>query len=342
MQSLQGNEMSFRSGFISKLARGAMALALGLAAFGANAAGYPERPVKIVLAYEAGGSIDFLARKVGEVLSTRIGQPVIIEPKPGAFERVASQYLLSQPADGYTALLVAVPHATNPSLFPNMPYDTKKDFAPLILLADVSQLVVVRADSEYKTFADLVKAAKAKPGQITFGTPGIATGTHLMMEMLTQQAGIEMLHVPYKGLAPLKGSVPAVTDLVADRVQAMMDFGPSVLPFVRAGKLKALAVSTKERSRATPDVPTMEESGLPGFDNSTWFAIHGPAGIPAPILNKLSTEIRAAMKDPALRARFDTNGIVAVGTTPEELLTRQKADSAKYAEVIKRANIKVD
>ncbi len=298
---------------------------------------FPNRPIKIIAPYPPGGTTDLFARSIGDYLQKSLGQPVIIENRPGNSGMIGAGLVARAPGDGYTLLIGSQAlYSVNPFLFEKVPYDPLKDFTPVSLVGFLPSFFVVPATLPVNTLREFIKYTKDNPGKVSYGSAGSGTAQQVFFELFKIQAGVDVLHVPYKG------SVPAVTDLVAGRVQAMMDFGPSVLPFVRAGKLKALAVSTRERSRATPDVPTMEESGLAGFDNSTWFAIHGPAGIPAPILNKLSTEIRAAMKDPALRARFDTNGIVAVGTAPEELLARQKADAAKYSDVIKRASIKVD
>lgn len=298
---------------------------------------FPARPIKIIAPYPPGGTTDLFARSIGDYLQKSLGQPVIVENRPGNSGMIGAGMVARSPGDGYTLLIGSQAlYSVNPWLYEKVPYDPVKDFTPVSLVGFLPSFFVVPAALPVNTLREFIKYVKERPGKVSYGSAGSGTAQQVFFELFKMQAGVDILHVPYKG------SVPAVTDLVADRVQAMMDFGPSVLPFVRAGKLKALAVSTKERSRALPDVPTMEESGLAGFDNSTWFAIHGPAGIPAPILNKLSTEIRNAMKDPALRARFDTNGIVAVGTTPEELAARQKSDSVKYADVIKRANIKVD
>lgn len=328
--------MSLRRKFIGTLIHAAMAFALGVCATSATAAGYPDRPIKIVLAYEAGGSIDFLARKVGEVLSNRVGQPVIVEPKPGANERIASQYLLSQPADGYTALLVAVPHATNPSLF-NLPYDTKKDFAPLVLLADVSQLVVVRSDSELKTFADLVKEAKAKPGQVTYGTPGIATGTHLMMEMLTQQAGIEMLHVPYKGLAPLTTAI-----LGGHTTVGVFSVSPQLIGMVESGRLRALGIPRKDRWAALPNVPTFAEQGYPEAISGTWFGLLMKSGTPPDVIAKLNREINAILAMPDVKASLAKAGMTAVGGTPEQFGAHISSEIDRWGKVIKSRNIRIE
>lgn len=318
----------------------ALLLAAGLvlaAPAAAQAQAFPARPMKIVLAYAAGGSIDFLARRIGDTLSARLGQPVIVEPRPGANERVASQYLLSQPADGYTMLLVAVPHATNPSLFPDLPYDTRRDFAPLVLLADVSQLVVVPANSEIKSFADLVTRAKARPGQLSFGTPGIATGTHLMMELLNQIAGIEMLHAPFKGLAPLTTAVVGGhTDV------GVFSVSPQLLSMVESGRLRALGIPSRQRWSALPNVPTFVEQGYPGAIGGTWFGLLMKAGTPPEIVDKLNREINAIMALPEVRDSMLKVGMTPVGGTAEQFKAHVSQEIDRWGKVIKSRGIKIE
>lgn len=317
-------------------------LAAGLAAVtaapaSAQATAFPNKPMKIVLAYAAGGSIDFLARRIGDSLSARMGQPVIIDPRPGANERVASQYLLGQPADGYTMLLVAVPHATNPSLFADIPYDTRRDFAPLVLLADVSQLVVVPANSEIKTFADLVKRAKARPGQLSFGTPGIATGTHLMMELLNQLAGIEMLHAPFKGLAPLTTAVVGGhTDV------GVFSVSPQLLAMVESGRLRALGIPSRQRWSALPNVPTFAEQGYAGAIGGTWFGLLMKAGTPPEIVDKLNKEINAVMAMPEVRDSMLKVGMTPVGGTSEQFKAHISQEIDRWGKVIKSRGIKIE
>jgi tripartite-type tricarboxylate transporter receptor subunit TctC len=303
----------------------------------ADTPAYPNRLIKIVLAYEAGGSVDFLARKLSEALSIRLGQPVIVEPRPGANERIASQYLLSQPADGYNLLLVAVPHATNATLFPNLPYDTRKSFAPVILLADVSQLVVVRADSEYKTFADVVKAAKAKPGQVSYGSPGIATGTHLMMEMLNQLAGIEMLHVPYKGLAPLTAAIlGGHTDV------GVYSVSPQLMGLIESGRVRALGIPRRDRWSALPNVPTFGEQGYPEAIGGTWFGLLAKAGTPPEIVQRLNREINAILATPDVKSSMVSIGMNPVGGTPEQFGTHIGQEIDRWGKVIRSRNIRIE
>lgn len=321
-----------------RTAAGAALLAMGmLITAHASAQSFPNKPLKIVLAYDAGGSVDFLARRIGEALAPRIGQPVIVEPRPGANERVASQYLLSQPADGYTMLLVAVPHATNPSIFPDMPYDTRRDFAPLALLADVSQLVVVRSDSPIKSFAELVKMAKAKPGEISFGTPGMATGTHLMMELLNQLAGIEMLHVPYKGLAPLTTAI-----LGGHTSVGVFSVSPQLMAMVEGDRLRALGIPRRDRWSALPNVPTFAEQGYPDAIGGTWFGLLMKSGTPPDVVNRLNKEINSILAIPEVRASMLKIGMTPVGGTPEQFGTHIAQEIDRWGKVIKSRGIKVE
>lgn len=303
----------------------------------ASAQSYPSRTVKIVLSYPTGGSVDFLARKISEQLEPRLGQPVIVEGRPGANERIASNYLLNQPADGHTILLVAVPHATNPSLFAKMSYDTRKDFAPLILAADVSQLVVVRAESELKTFADVVRLAKAKPRQITYGTPGLATGNHLMMELLTQAAGIELLHVPYKGLAPL---TPAI--LGGHTEIGVFSVSPPLLSLVENGRMRALGIPTEKRSAISPDTPTFAEQGYPGVIGGTWFGLVMRAGTPPDIVDRLNKEINSILAMPDVRESLEKAGMTPRGGTPEQFRQHIGDEIEKWRKVIKASNIVIE
>jgi tripartite-type tricarboxylate transporter receptor subunit TctC len=328
------NDMKRRSVLIA--IGGGMAAALGLPVARAQQ-DFPNKPLHIIAPYPPGGTTDLFARIIGESLQRAWGQPVVVENRPGSSGMIGASMVARARGDGYTLLIGSQAlYSVNPFLYEKVPYDPVKDFTPVSLVARLPSFFVVPAALPVNNLREFIQYVKDRPGQVAYGSAGSGTAQHIYFELFKLQTGLDLLHVPYKG------SVPAVTDLIGGRVQAMMDFGPSVLTFVRAGKLKALAVSTKERSRALPDVPSMDEAGVPGFDNATWFAIHGPAGIPAPILNKLSTEIRNAVRSQEVRVRFEAQGIDAVGTAPEELAARQRADAVKYADVIKRANIRVD
>lgn len=316
----------------------ALVLAGGLdaASSRAGAQGYPTGTVRIVPAYPAGGSIDFLARTVAENLGSRLQQTVIVESKPGANERVASSYLLTQPADGYTIMLVAVPHSTNQILFPDLPYDTRRDFEALILAADVTQVVTVRPESEIKNFAQLVAMAKAKPKEITFGTPGVATGNHLMMELLMQVAGIELQHVPFKGIDQIASSV-----LGGHIDVGVFSVSPTVLGLVQSGAMRALGTPTKERSPIFPDTPTFAEQGYPGVIGQTWFGFVMRAGTPREIVERLNQEINAILQMPNVRERLLKAGMTPRGGSPEDFRRHIDDETEKWSRVIKAAQIKV-
>ena len=304
---------------------------------GVASQGYPSATVRIVPAYPAGGSVDFLARTIAENLATRLKKPVIVESKPGANERVASLYLLTQPADGYSVMLIAVPHSTNPLLFPDLPYDTRKDFFPLILAADVTEIVAVRAQSEIKSFAQLVAMAKAKPKEITFGTPGIATGNHLMMELLMQKAGIQLQHIPFKGIDQLTGSV------LGGHVEVgVFSVSPSVLSLVQSGDLRALGTPTKERSPIFPDTPTFVEQGYPGVLGETWFGFVVRAGTPKGITDRLNKEINEILQMPNVRESLAKAGMTPRGGSPEDFRRHIDEEMEKWDRVIKAAHITIE
>jgi tripartite-type tricarboxylate transporter receptor subunit TctC len=304
---------------------------------GVEAQDYPVTTVRIVPAYPAGGSVDFLARTIAENLGTRLKKPVIVESKPGANERVASLYLLGQPADGYTIMLVAVPHSTNPVLFPDLPYNTRKDFFPLILAADVTEVVAVRAGSEIKSFAQLVAMAKAKPKEITFGTPGVATGNHLMMELLEQEAGIQLQHVPFKGIDQVTSSV------LGGHVEVgVFSVSPSVLSLVQDGTLRALGTPTRERSPIFPDTPTFAEQGYPGVIGETWFGFVVRAGTPKAITDRLNKEINEILQMPNVRESLEKAGMTPRGGSPEDFRRHIEQETEKWDRVIKAAHITIE
>lgn len=304
---------------------------------GVKADDYPNRTVRIVPAYPAGGSIDFLARTMAENLGSRLKQTVIVESRPGANERVASNYLLTLPADGYAIMLVAVPHATNPIVFPDLPYDTRKDFTPLILAADVTQIVTVRPESEIKSFAQLVEMAKAKPKQITFGTPGVATGNHLMMELLMQVAGIQLQHVPFKGIDQIASSV-----LGGHIDVGVFSVSPTVLGLVQSGAMRALGTPTKERSPIFPDTPTFAEQGYPGVIGETWFGFVMRAGTPREIVDRLNKEMNEILATPNVRDALMKAGMTPRGGSPEDFRRHIDNETEKWKRVIQAGNIKVE
>lgn len=316
----------------------ALGLAVGLSAMApVQAQEYPSKQITVVAPYPPGGTTDLFARSIGAHLQKAWGQPVVVENKPGNSGMIGAAAVARAPGDGYTILIGSQAlYSVNPSLYAKMPYDANKDFTPISMIARVPSYFVVPASLPVNNLKEFIDYIKANPGKMAYGSAGSGTAQHIFMELLKSQTGIDLLHVPYKG------SAPSVTDLVAGRVQAMMDFGPSIMAFIKSGKLKVLGVSTRERSRAMPDVPTLNEAGVPGFDAYTWFAIHGPAGIPSDIVNKLSREIRNAVNDPEIRAKLEAAGTEPVGSTSEELAKIQAADTVKWGKVVRDANIRLD
>ncbi|MBN9463229.1 MAG: tripartite tricarboxylate transporter substrate binding protein [Burkholderiales bacterium] len=298
---------------------------------------FPNKPLRIVLAYETGGSVDFLARTVANKLSERLGQPVLVEAKPGANERIASQHLLMSPADGYTMLLVAVPHATNPALFANIPYDTRRDFQPLIHLTNLPPVLLVRATSDIKTLDDLVKKAKAEPGTISYGSPGVATGNHLMVELFQYVSGTSLIHVPHKGVAAL------TTAVVGGHVDVgSITMSPSILGYITSGRLRALAIGPSERAAVLADVPTFAEQGYKDAVVVTWFGLVMRAGTPAGIVNKLNHEINAVLAMPDVRERLASAGMSVVGGSSEQFTRHIHSEIDRWGKIIKERGIKVD
>ncbi len=297
--------------------------------------GFPSKPIRLLLAYAGGGPTDFLARLVGESVSKRLGQPVLVEPRPGANERLATAHLIASPADGYTVLLVAPPHATNPSLF-QMTYDTQKDTTGLIHLTNIPPVLTTHPRSGLNNFNDLVKLAKAKPGEVTFGSAGNATSTHLTVELLAIMAGVQLLHIPFKGDAP------AITELIGERIYASSNTITAGLPYIKAGRLKALGISSRERSPLLPDVPTFIEQGYPGADVTAWFGLIVHSATPKEIIDKLNVEFQAALATPEIRERLIQVGMTPVGGSPEQFTAHIRRETERWAKVIKTSGIKVE
>ena len=312
------------------------ALLLCVAAFPAAAQDYPSKPVKVVMAYAPGGPTDFISRVVSEKLQQKFGQPFVVESKPGANLRIGTDFVAKSAPDGYTIGVTGVPHATNPALFPNMPYDTLRDLAGLAHLVDAPLVLSVPAASPVKNVADLIALAKAKPGEVTIGTAGNGTGPHLSMEFLFLVAGANYTHVPYKGDAP------AVTELLGARLTAGSNTLQSVLQHIKAGRLRALAVSSRERVAAAPEIPTLVEQGYPDNVVNTWFGMIVPAGVPRDIVHKLNREINAALAMPDVREKIFATGLLPVGGTAEQFDAHIRREMERWAKVIKARGIKAE
>ncbi len=315
----------------------AISLCLALALPGLSAAqGFPSKPVTIVLSYAAGGPTDFLARTLGERVSARIGQPVLVDPKPGANERVATEYLLRQPADGYTTVLVALPHATNPAVFSSLPYDTFKEFIGLVHMVNIPVILTVKADSPIRSFADFAAFAKAKPGQATFGSPGAATSSHLTVELLGTLTGAAFTHVPYKGDAP------AMTDLMSGQITASVNSLPGALGQIRGGRVRSIGISSAQRVPVLPDVPTFAEQGFPDAVTATWFGLIVRSGTPRDVVAKLNAEFNAALALPEVKEKLNDRGMTTVGGTPETYTAFIRAENERWAKVVKARGIKIE
>jgi tripartite-type tricarboxylate transporter receptor subunit TctC len=277
----------------------------------AQAQGFPSKPVRIVVAFTAGGTTDIIARLVGAQLERRWGQPVVIDNRPGAGGNIGADHVVKSPPDGYTLLVGSVgPLAVNVSLYRNMPFDPRRDFAPVTLLAGVPNVLIVRPDFPARTVAELVEEARKRPGQLSYASTGSGTSSHLSGVMLDTMAGIQTIHVPYRGAV-------ALNDMLAGRVDFMFATIPSVIEQIRAGRFRAMAVSSTTRSRSLPEVPTMVELGFPEFDASSWFGMVAPARTPPEIVAKIADDVHAILRDPAIERQMIDQGADPVGNGPQ-------------------------
>jgi len=302
-----------------------------------DAAGYPAKPIRIVSPFAAGGSTDTLARLIGPKLTESWGQPVVVDNRPGAGGTIAAEIVAKAPPDGHTLLLTSVSaHAINPALRARLPYDPMKDFAPVTQLASGNNVLVVHPSLPVKTVKELIVLARARPGQLTFASGGVGTPAHLAGELFKSIAKVDLVHVPYKGGAP------AAIALMSG--EASLTFGSilSVLPQVKARRLKALAVTRASRSSALPDLPTVAEAGVPGFELNSWYGIVAPGGTPREIVSKLNGAIVRAIKSGEVRERLESEGIEPAGTSSEEFARYIEAEIRKWSEVVRRAGIKAE
>ncbi len=302
----------------------------------ALAQAYPSKAIRIVVPFPPGGSTDILARIVGQKLTAAWGQQVIIDNKPGAGGTLGAAEVARSAADGYTLLMGAVHHTIATSVYPKLAYDFQKDFAPVTVLAIVPNVLVLNPAVPAKSVKELIVYAKANPGKLTYGSAGMGTAHHLIGEQFNLLAGVEILHVPYKG------SAPAVADLVGGQVSIMYDTVASALPHIKAGKLRALAVATPKRSSALPDVPTIAEAALPGFEVTTWFGLLGPAKTPKEIVTQLNNEIVKILNMPDVRQRLAESGAEPVGNTPEQMAAQIRNETAEFAKIVKQARVTVE
>ena len=317
---------------------GALALPFSLLAsispISAHAA-YPDKPIRIVVPFSPGGGTDLIARAMGVAMAQDLGQPVVIDNRPGAGTIIGTDNVAKSSPDGYTLVMATFAHAVNPSLQPKLPYETDKAFAPVVLVGRSPNVLVVRADSPYKTVQDVINAAKAKPGQISFASQGPGTSAHLAGELFKSLARVDLNHIPYKGAGP------AITDLLGGQVDLMFATASAVGNLLESGKLRALGVTTAQRSTSADlaRVPTIAEAGVPGYVAESWYGLFVPAGTPAPVIARLNAAAKKAVTAEAFRKRAESEGLMVSSGSPEELGRYVRGEEARWSKVVKDARI---
>jgi tripartite-type tricarboxylate transporter receptor subunit TctC len=316
----------------------ALLLAAGLAAAGtAHADVYPSKPIRFVVAFPPGGGTDIIARSIAQKLSERLSQQVVVDNRPGAGGNIGTDIVAKSAPDGYTMLMgSAGPLAINASLFASMPFDPQRDLAPVTLAASTPNVLVVNPSLKVTTVTELIALAKANPGRINFASSGFGTPAHLAGELFNSMAGVKLVHVPYKGASP------ALADLLGGQVQLMFSTMPPALPHVKDGKLRALAVTSLKRSPAAPELPTMDEAALPGFEANTWHGVVLPAGAQAEVVTRLNREIVAILHLPDVVERLSAQGAEPVGSTPEEFAAYIRSETVKWAKVVRASGAKAE
>jgi tripartite-type tricarboxylate transporter receptor subunit TctC len=320
----------------SRTFRGLFAIAaLSLTAAGAHAQSFPTKPVRILVPYAAGGAVDVLARMLGQSLSKTWGQQPVIENRPGAGGIIASQALTQSAPDGYTLILVASGHPLNQFFYPKLPYDTFKDFTAISEVASSPLAIVVSKDNPMKNFGDLLAAARAKPGSLSYGMSGNGTSAHLAGELLNYMAKIKIQAIPYKGGAP------ALTAVIAGEIPISVNPLPEVVGQLDGNAVRALAVTTAQRSKALPEIPTVAEAGIAGYDASVWWGVLGPADMAPDVVAKIHADLAAALKDPVVLTALEKMGATPVGSLPGDFDAFMRAEAKKWEPVLKEADIKM-
>ncbi|MBQ1766166.1 MAG: tripartite tricarboxylate transporter substrate binding protein [Aquincola sp.] len=315
----------------------ALALAASTLCSAALAQAWPSKPIRILVPFPPGGGTDVIARETSQRVAAATGWTFIIDNKPGAGGNLGVDAAAKSPADGYTVVLGQTSNlAINPSLYAKMPYDSQKDLVPIVLVANAPLVMVTGASSPYRTLADAVKAAKAKPGHVNFASPGNGTVAHLTSELFQKAAGIQTQHVPYKGAAQ------ALTDVISGQVELYMSSVPTLIGQIKQGKLRALAVTSASRVDDLPNVPTINESGYKGFDAVTWFGLLAPAGTPKDVVARLNAEFNKALKQPELAKRLSDEGADPAGGTPEQFAALIKEEIPRWGKVVKDSGAKID
>jgi tripartite-type tricarboxylate transporter receptor subunit TctC len=315
----------------------ALLVAVITVALPATAQQYPARPIRMIIGFPPGGGTDIVGRIVGQRLSEVLGQQILPDNRGGASGQIAAELTAKAPPDGYTVMMAHIAAISIlPSLYPKMPYDAARDFAPITLVAIGPNLLVVHPSVPVKNVKELVAFAKARPGQLHYASPGAGTVQHLAAELFKLQAKVDMLHVPYKG------SGQSIVDLIAGHVHLNFDSVPPVLPHVRSGRLRALAVTSEKRFSILPDIPTVTEGGVPGFDMSTWWGLVAPAAVSKDIIARLQAETVKVLREPGVKEKIAFAGADTVGNTAAEFAAYIRSERAKYARIVKDANIKLD
>ncbi|WP_108469362.1 tripartite tricarboxylate transporter substrate binding protein [Polynucleobacter difficilis] len=301
-----------------------------------QAQSWPTKPIKFIVPYPPGGGTDVIARIVQEPLAKELGQQVIIDNRGGAGGSIGSALAAQSPSDGYTVLFTLSSHTINPSFYPRLPFDTERDFSPVVTIASLPQILVANPNFPAKNVKEVIEMAKAKPGSISYASVGNGSPGHLAGAMMATDAGVDMVHIPYRG------GGPAITDVIAGQVPLLWVSIPAAAQFVKSGKVKALAVSTVKRSAVFPDVPTMAESGFKDFEVDSWYAMFVPASTPKPIVERLNKAALKVLAQPEVKEKLLSQGAEAVGDSPSQLGAVVKKEIAKWKQVVKAANIKVD
>ena len=309
--------------------------AIATTAYAQDAAKYPERPIRVIVPFAPGGGLDISTRLIGQKLTEKWGQNIVVDTRPGAATIVGTQIASKAPADGYTLLMITTTFAINPGLRASLPYDPLKDFTPITQLNSQPNVIVVAPSFAAKSVKELIAMAKSKPGELTFASPGAGSAPHLSAEMFQRAAGVNMIHVPYKGIPP------AVTDILGGRVAMLFTTTISAAPHIKAGKLRAVALTSAKRQASMPDVPTIAET-IPGYRAEAFQGMVAPAGVPQAIVNKLSAEVARIVKLPEVSQRFQLDGAEAVGSTPKEFAAFLRTEMQKWSKVIKDAGIKAE
>mgnify|MGYP001031230022 FL=1 len=325
--------VSIRGG-VRRLVAVLLGAVLGAAGSSAHSA-FPEKPVTLVVPFAPGGGTDAISRSLAEGMSKDLGQPVIVENRPGAGTVIGTNYVARSQPDGYTLVMATFAHAVNPFIHPNLPFDTAKAFAPVALVAHSPNILVVNPEQPFHSVKELLDYARAHPGELNYGSFGNGTSAHLAGELLKRLAKIDLTHVPYKG------SAPALTDLLAGQIQVMLTMVASVAPHIKSGRLRALAVTSTQRSAAFPDLPTLDEAGVPGYQAESWYGIYAPAGTPEDVIARLNASVAKAVQTPSFQQRVADEGLIVDVGPPSQLSDYVAAEEKRWGQVVRDAGLKM-